>query len=262
MNRQIRCLTLGFILATIGSLAVASWLYETHPGLRRSLVHEGGFVQSATACLFFASFLLGLLSLSQIAAPLRREFAWIPTAGVFGWLEESDYGERLFHFHPPLLFNKHIDSLHSLIGALLLPFKRSAHVDLLQSILWVTLGFLAIRHRVVPRVAAFTRRHPAWRFALLAAGLILVAQLIDDRVLRWRDSHVMEEILELDGAVGMLIAAALIGWIPVPGKAPLIDARSEVNFEGNPKAISEAFLETLPGASGSVARTGSGPKGS
>ena len=248
MNRPLRFLTGGFVSIAIGSLFVCSWLYETHPGLGRSLVHEGGFVQSSTAFLFFASCLLGLLSLSRLEAPLRRGPAWIPAAAAFGWLEETSYGERLFHLHPPLLFNKHIDSLHSLFGALLPPLKRSGHADLLQSILWVTLGFLAIRHRVVPRLAAFARRHPALRFALLAAGLVLLAQLIDMRVLRWRDSHVMEEILELDGAVAMVIATVLIGWSPVPGR--------------------EAIAERTPGAgpmpmpegSGSAARLRGGPQ--
>lgn len=253
MNRTLRYLTQGFVLAAMLSLALASWLYETHPGLRRALVHEGGFVQSATAYLFFASFLLGLLSLSRLAAPLRRELAWIPAAGLLGWLEEASYGESLFHLHPPLLFNKHVDSLHSLIGALLLPFKRSGHADLLQSILWVTLVFLAIRHRVVPRIAAFVRRHPAWRFALLAAGMVLLAQLIDDKVLRWRDSHVMEEVLELDGAVVMLMAAALIGWIPAPSKEAVVAARHSVIPGVRPPA--------LPEGSGSAARAESGPQG-
>ena len=255
MSRTLRSLTQGFVLAVTLSLVVASWLYETHPGLKRSLVHEGGFVQSATALLFFAGFLLGLLSLSRLAAPLRRELAWIPVAGLFGWLEEASYGERLFRLHPPLLFNKHVDSLHSLIGALLLPFKRSGHADLLQSILWVTLVFLAIRHRVVPCMAAFARRHPAWRFAFLAAGMVLLAQLIDDRVLRWRDSHVMEEILELDGAVALLIAAALVGWIPIPARGGV------AAMAATPPAIPEVCPAALPEESGSLAHAEGGPRG-
>ena len=243
MNRPLRFLTLGFVPVAIGGLFAGAWVYEAHPGLRNSLSQEGGLLQSATALVFFASALLGLLSLSRLEAPLRRGLAWIPAAGVFGWLEETSYGERLFHLHPPLLFNKHVDSLHSLLGALLLPFKRSGHADILQSILWVALGYLAIRHRVVPRLADLARRHPAFLFALLAAGMVLLAQLIDMRVLRWRDSHVMEEILELDGAVAMVIAAALIGWRPAP--------RREAIAERTPGAVPMA----MPEGSGSAARS-------
>jgi len=216
-----------FLLATAATLAVAYALFESNTlAWHHPILKEGYFVQESTALLFLLGFLLGLLFVLQDSKS-RRAYLWIPLASAFSCLEEISYGEGYLYREPPTLLGKHVDTVHDLADVALIFFERSAFGPLLPAACLLALAWVLVRHRVVQRCIALAWNSPIWRFFFVAALFGLISELIDLKLLWGRSIHVAEEVLEMDGAAAMLIAAALIGRLPVASEEPVVEACAE-----------------------------------
>ena len=176
-------LTLYAALLTL-SFGLCGGAYAIFPELRPLLVLEDGLIENMT----IAFYLLGVGSLVGLAGPYRLE-GWTGLAAlcVLGVLEEISYGQRLFPSltFPTLPSGMTFDALHDLARVAVKQFER---LDipwyggfLLSALVVMSVAFWLLRHHLRATLRAVSTPRSAWLYVALAAGLAVVALLVDSK---------------------------------------------------------------------------------
>lgn len=94
-----------------------AWLVtRKYPAFRYLIIQEDQLVENLSAVFFFIAFGLGIyffLKLRRIQS--RPLLIGIALVGLNGFLDEISFGERIFHFTPPVIGGVQFDAVHDIV---------------------------------------------------------------------------------------------------------------------------------------------------
>ena len=164
---------------------------------------------------FAAAFLIGVTSIMRSQGlPTRKLHALIPVAGLIGFLDELSFGERVFGFTPPTLYGIDIDATHDLVRVAA-PIVENDPAFILVPVVAALIGaYLLFRKRSRRNaVIAYKNWRALWAYppaklSIISLIMLVLAIVLDlPSVFRIPGSQAIEEVLELNAAIGLAFAA-------------------------------------------------------
>jgi hypothetical protein len=199
-----------FAVIAIVNIIIISYLYFLFPDLRDFLVAEDRLTEDLTALFYLLSFSLGIFLISRIKEKkYRRIYLAIPVIGLLGFLEELSYGERIFKFKTPLIYNEYFDALHDLlpIAVNYLQLHATFLLFVLPVLFFVLIAVVMLKYRrYIPGIPEFISSYPPTGFFLIAAGMILFAQVYDLNLVKPDFAKLIEELFEMNGSLALLFS--------------------------------------------------------
>lgn len=195
------------LLVTSGDAALII-LYAFGP--RALIFGEDRGVEMATALLFLAAFVVGILHLCRSR---RRDYPiLLPVAavlGLIGFLDETSFGARIFGWSmPEMAEGGEFDGAHDLV---ILMYRLALRADpmLIAAVgtgaIIVALIFAVQRRKALHALARRVSADPTYlAMALFVAG-VSFASLLDLEVGILRRLGPLEEIAELNAALALLV---------------------------------------------------------
>ncbi len=196
------------------SFGVCGAAYLFFPELRAKLVLEDGLIENLSVSFYLLG--TGLLLVGRSSRTRHFRGMLVLAALCFvGALEELSYGQRLFPGlqFPTLPSGMTFDALHDLDRIVVKQFERLGvpwYVGFLLSA-FILLGLAAwlLRHRLGDIFSAVSAPRSAWLYVSLAAGLAAAALFIDSRGSVPQKWTFLEEVLELNAALSLMLAAGV-----------------------------------------------------
>jgi hypothetical protein len=197
----------------IVSITAILAVYLFVPTIRPYVHDEGGVIENLSATLFFYSAVIGFLICTRLKdQKIRKAYIAIPILGTICFLDEISFGHIFFGFTVPKLDGVEIESLHELLHPVYRMLRDHSNPLVCvpffgaMFLLFVTLCF-KYRHFFY-KIWNPLKTYAAYNFVLISFALGLVALVLD---LDIRERFLfLEELLEMNGALAMLFAAALI----------------------------------------------------
>lgn len=205
-----------FVLALGLQLVACAAGFYLLQGHRSLLTEEDQLIENLSAVLFLGSGLLGLWLLLRSTGQ-RKIYLLVTALGLIGFLDELSFGERIFGFSMPSVAGVKIDGVHDLVRLPLRPLRQlllasssaTAVAVLVILVIAAVLLITAVSHRERLRVwAGSIMVHPPYLAWSIFATLIVVAILLDERIIRFRNLVFLEELLEMNAALALL----LVSW--------------------------------------------------
>jgi hypothetical protein len=181
------------------------------PRLRGPLFGEDRLVETATALLFLAAFIVGLAFLIAHRSRRYRVLLLIASSlGLLGFLDEISFGARLFGWSTPEMpGGGEFDGAHDLV---ILIYRVGAEADpIVIAAICATLvltSLLCIRYWYA-QVLSLTHRmltDPAYGLFALFVGGVAMAAVLDLDIGLLRHLGPVEEIVELNAGLALLLA--------------------------------------------------------
>ena len=181
------------------------------PSARDRLIVEDGIIETATAIVFLAAAIGGMIAIRSGSVP--GAYWLIPAFGLFGFLDEMSFGARVFGFPLPTVNGLKVDSFHDIFDladrlAGTLGVSRTQIAGLAVLLTLAALAYL-LRTGRLRRVPAWLHKHRAVMTALAALGLLLIAVALD-LLGSSPSARFAEETAEFAAAGLLLVAAAQI----------------------------------------------------
>lgn len=184
-------------------------LYLAFPQLRGQFVDEDAAIENLTALVFGLAAIGGGITLAR-AGDRRQGLVYLPIVilAALASLDEISYGETIIGYTPPTLAGHKLDAIHDLVTityeqSLLIPALGVA-VGAFLLIGALGAGWYARAHR--RPIGAFLQRHPAYRYTLAAAGMILAGIVADFNIIDLNRVRFFEELLELTAGQTLIFA--------------------------------------------------------
>jgi len=227
-----------FAVVSVVNIIVLSSLYFLFPDLRDFLIAEDKLTEDLTALFYLLSFILGVFLISRIRENrLRRIYLALPVIGLLGFLEELSYGERIFKFKTPLVYNEYFDALHDLLPIAVNYLQVHAHLLLfvLPAMFFILIVVAIVKYRrYIPMIPDVIGNYPPVGFFLIAVSMILFAQVYDLNLVRPDFAKLIEEMFEMNGSLALFFAVLSLWHV-----SPQDSAAKTEQFE---KRLSFSFL--------------------
>jgi hypothetical protein len=199
-----------FALIAVVNIVIISSLYFLFPNLQDFLVEEDRLTEDLTALFYLMSFFLGIFFISRIKEKkYRRVYLALPFIGILFFLEELSYGERIFHYRRPLIYNEYFDALHDLlpIAVNYLQLHAPFLLFVLPVMFFVIIVVVMLKfRRYITGIPELISSYPPSGFFLIAAGMILFAQVFDLNLVKPDFAKLIEELFEMNGSLALLFA--------------------------------------------------------
>ena len=146
----------------------------------------------------------------------------IPALGIWAFVEEISFGERIFNLEMPYLGGEKFDGLHDLF------FLIYEGLRVRGLLLWAILGFLLAAifiWRLIPGFRPWVREisktikaQPPLIFLSLAIAFVTASFILDLEFLEYRTGYFLEELVEFLGALALGFAVLAMGWVVKDGE--------------------------------------------
>ena len=206
-----------FLIDAIAALIFVSAAAESD--IRGYFTEEDSIVENLTAFLYFCTFLFALLLIRNRELRNGTSYRWLvalSALGLFGFLDEISFGERLFNFAMPRMGDTKIDALHDVIE---LGFDQAQRLASDQKQLIVLLLMVGL---VLSIVALLRYGGRLWAsivadqyFSLYLVILIFAflgffSVMLDAGPLQFRGAMAVEECVELNASFALLTGCLII----------------------------------------------------
>lgn len=187
-------------------------VFLAFPEARSALVRENGIIQTATAAVFAAAAIGGVVAI-RVGRLVPRVYWLVPLVALLGFAGELRFGTRLPGIPTPSLGGRDVDSFHDLFEWAV---DRSAdlgvgtgHVTLLGVVAAAGLVVYLTRPGRLERITSWLIDHPPIATSLLALGTMFVGLSLD---LAEGGPWVafLEETAELASAALLVMAAVAV----------------------------------------------------
>ena len=197
-----------FGLTMLTSWAMFKWL----PTYREIFLKEDSLIENISALFYLITFLLSLFFFFK-SRKNRKLLILVSAVGLFGFLEEISYGQRLFSIKMPNIHSLEIDTIHDffLLGYLLskeLNYTYASHLYLFTcaGIFLFMMLILIFRYKLLGKIL-HGNFNQAGIFALIYALLIFTALIIDLRIVPQARLFAVEEFFEMNAALALLFCS-------------------------------------------------------
>lgn len=214
MKTEVRWLPCAYAVVIIVNIVLCSLAYIFFPEWRPSLQNEGHLVENMSAALYFGSALLGFFMLLRVKEKTTRiVYLVIPFLGLMGFLDEISFWESVPNIQIPWIGNFKVDSLHDLISIVyrkLAKYKYDYFWFYLFLFAFFSVAAFFIIRRYHRHFMQALKAYPSYRFVLFSIGFLFVAQIHDMGFIDLEFGVFLEELFELNGAVGLFFASLSI----------------------------------------------------
>lgn len=224
---QTKPIGIAFYLKLASSIFIAFLVvYTLAPGWRSSLIAEDQLVENLTSLVCLVAFLGAAFQTSRLRRGSGRRLGiWVAIAALIAFLDEVSFGVRFFGVSPIQMESGYqVDGVHDVIGILksvtsrtLYNLQTQVNPDVYA---WISKGLkvalpiaLALglfwvfkkHHSRLRKLMVGIRQHRPSQIALASLGLAVLAQVPDTLELHIGVLSFVEEIFELNAAVGLLL---------------------------------------------------------
>jgi len=211
-----------YILIALALDLCATFSFCTFPAYRSFIVDEDRLLEGATAFVELGVFVYALLLSIRIARQRSGGLGWsvyIALVGLWSFLEDMSYGQRVFGFGSPVVYGIPIDGLHDFLYVgkrfldILIKYQARRLLILVAVLGLVAIGLVV---RYWPRIRAFlltVLTTPQYLFFTLYALLEGSSAILDLDLFAFLPIPVellIEETLELDAVVALLFCCIAI----------------------------------------------------
>lgn len=218
-----------YILVALAIDLCVSLVYFAFPAYRSFLVDEDRLLEILSVVVDLSVVFYAILLSIRIARNKERGLAWViflALVGLWSFLEDMSYGQRIFGFGSPRVFGVPIDGLHDFV------YVGKRYLDILIKyqarrllILVLVLGVVAVALVVrywskLWALLGMTFRTPEYLFLALYVLLLIPSAILDLDVLRSPVSTLLEEVFEFDASLALLFCCITIDGISRRGILP------------------------------------------
>ena len=210
-----------FLVGSAGLILGCSILYLAFPGIRSSLRAEDKVVETISAALFFLS------AVSACVLLVRRKgdrllLFFLLAMGSVCFLDECSFGQRLMGFSTPRIAGVNIDGVHDMVEVVVTLLRSgNALAIAVSACVVLILGIVAFHYRRrLLHLFVLIRESPPYTALLIFAVFIGLALLLDVKLVRFRGSKFLEEIIELNAALTLLFVCLCVYVFPGGAKEP------------------------------------------
>lgn len=223
MQTSFKKLFVIYAIIVILNIIAFTLLYPLFPKLRYLLFAEDMLIEDITALFFLMSFIFGSVFILRLKEKKERKiYLVLPLFGLIGFIEELDWGERIFHFKAFYIYGIKFNALHD-INMLLhkkLTEQSGSLLYILAAICLLISAIIFLKYRnYFLRIPEFLRKYPSFGLIIIASSFLLTAQVYDFELVKPMFFEALEEILEMNGAFTWLFASFLIGYGRLSNKA-------------------------------------------
>ncbi len=207
-----------YVFIVVSDIIICYFVYFFFPSARKHLVSEDKTVETISAILFFCAFLVGLFYLIAKRAKHATVLVCLATfLGLLGFVEELSFGGRFVGYKYPRAYDVRLDSVRDVI------FVAQRFIEVQVEtygtlIYWATaIGALsgltlvcAYTSNYLKKFLYLSRRHDCYMFIAIFLVFVVVAIVIDLRVLEWKPIYVLEEALEMNAALALIFSCLSI----------------------------------------------------
>lgn len=205
------------------ALAISSFavlVYFFVPALREALSQEDHLVENLSAALFLVCFLLGSVRALKLNSPSRKILLFVPLLGLFAFLDEISYGQRIFNWDTPIINEVSVENVHfilPLLRNLLWPYLPHLAQVILAVAVFLGAYLLALRAKLAGQALARVQRRVLYLFFIVTivsgiGALILLLSIPGDPKNVWLLGYSLTRVL-MAGA--MLLALFFSLWLAV-----------------------------------------------
>ena len=193
------------------AVAAAVGLYATSPHATVQLLADGGAINVATIVVYLLAGVVAIGGLARLrTVGLGKGYAWLLLFAFLGALEEMALWSRLPW--DTTAYGVEVTSLHDFLAVAIefLADNGLLVAVILALLAAVTLTILVMRDWLRVHGVEHVRRHPSVPWAGVAILLVLAAQVIDLSAGDGGAAALVEETVELLGAIALLAAAGAV----------------------------------------------------
>ena len=204
----------GLLMVIVAVNVAVLVLYAVAPRWRAPLLREDRGVETATALLFLASFLVAAVGLVRRSPDRYRALLFVGGGlGLIAFLDEVSFGARLFGWSmPEMSGGGEFDGAHDLVVLAYRLGSEAGPVVLgaLLVLVFATAVICALRWRA-PLTARWGRivTEPVLRWFALCVGGLGLASIVDLRDGTFPHLGLAEEMLELNAGWALLLSMLL-----------------------------------------------------
>lgn len=211
-ERFVRYLRPYIYVALAVSLGV-SIVYFAFPPLQGFLVDEDRLLETVSALLDLGVFVYGLALTIRGARDRGIVLSWplfMALVGLWSFLEDMSYGQRIFGFDSPRVFGVPIDGLHDFayVGKryldILIKYQARRLVVLVAVLSLVALGLLVRYRRQILALALKILRMPPYLFFAIYVLLMVPSALLDLDMFASSVTTLIEEVMEFSASLALL----------------------------------------------------------
>jgi len=185
------------------------WIYANFPAYRY-LVEEGQIVETLSALLFLAAFVVAAGLFMSYRKSNARNFLLVPALiGLIGFLDEIDWGEQILSIAMPVIRGHKINQLHDFIDLAREIFLAQGRIIKLSlffgTVLLIMVMAFPYREYIVRQISAVPREPLHFTWALFVA-LGVAAVVLDQEFTAVEIAEFFEELLEMNAAFVLIVA--------------------------------------------------------
>lgn len=216
----VRLFLYALSLQTVGCIAG----FYSSRNLRSALTEEDSLIENLSALFFLIGGICGCLCYRRCTGH-RAAFLLLITLGFLGFLDELSFGERLFGYNAPTIAGVKVDGVHDLVRIPLRPTRQwiltspSGFLSMVAitftaaTILSVIVFICREKLRKWLRLSMTCPSFAAWS---IFAGLLMIAILLDERLIRLDVLAILEELLEMNAALALILVAVCTARLKTP----------------------------------------------
>lgn len=202
-----------YVIAVLLNTALFSLLYLFFPELSKIIFAEDNLVENLSAFFYLLSFFLGVYSILRLKEKSHIKFyAILPLISIVFFLEEIEYGQRIFKWESSKIYHIKFNSLHDLPPIvhefLQIHARFLLYVFFVAFCIIVIISILKYRN-FFSQLPGKIKKYPSVGLILTAAGFLLSAQVFDFNFVKFSFAKVVEELFEMNGAITILFASVI-----------------------------------------------------
>lgn len=187
-------------------------LHFLFPELHDFLFQEDKLVENLSAIFFLLCFFPGIIYISRFKTnKCYKVYLALPFIGLILFLEELQFGERIFNFNFPVIYGEKFNSVRdiAIISYEFLKLHGSALLFFsLITVLCIIIILVSFKYRkYFSKIPDVIREYPPFGFFIICAGFLLSAQVFDQPFVQpYFLDKMAEEVLEMNGALTLVFA--------------------------------------------------------
>jgi hypothetical protein len=239
-----------YTITVILNITVFSLIYFFLPLSRWKFFSEDLLVENLSAALFFSGFLFGTVSLLKFKdKTYRLAFFIIPFISLAGFLDEWSFGQRIFYFTAPVIYDFKINQFTDIVAVIYEVSKNISSLLLYSALLalFATVALIAVKYRkFLSRLPEKLRGNPPFMYVLIATGFLVISinidlHYIDQRFYQLFPLSLIEELFDMNVALTLLFAS-----FAMEQKRQLVmDDERFFFLKGNWRAVGMVFVITI-----------------
>jgi len=205
------------------------------PAIRSFLVDEDRLVETLSVLLDLSVFVYGLALVVRSARDKGIGLGWpifLALVGLWSFLEDMSYGQRIFGFSSPRVFGVPIDGMHDFVYVgkryldILIKYQARRLLILVVVLAVAAIGLLIKYRRQILALASAALGTPHYLFFAIYVLLMVPSALLDLDIFSAPVTMLIEELLEFDASLALLFSCIAVDGL----------YREQAAFAAQPKA--------------------------